>query len=589
MCNTPQPPTSALWHPQEEARLRALEALPDDTEQQPALSALVSGLRLALGVESAFISLVGRERVQFVARANIPLTEAPRSATMCAHTVLSEGPLIVSNATQDERFRDTPLVVESPNIRLYAGIPLHGPGGLPIGALCVADSQPRSLSVAQIAALSTMASAAEAMLCAKRPAPPRTLSLQDRITARCREAAKKNALIDVIIIRLRGLTTLESTLGRHLYERAMAALRDRLRQISQELALVQMSSSELLLLTGPLSTPLIGRAVASVANDRLRAPLDIDGVIVAFTGAVGVSQSEDGLSADELLSRAQQASQEAERCELHTPCFFNTALQEALQQRQRIATHLQGAASRGEMWMVYQPKVCPYAARIDSVEALLRWTSPELGSVRPDQFILLAEQSGLIIRLGQWLLRQACHDAARWHREGFTTRVAVNVSGVQLKQRDFAEQVAVALVDTELPPEMLEIELTESAIIDFPHQTRQTLLALRELGVRIALDDFGTGQSSLSLLRQMPIDTVKIDKSFVRNIDTNSDDTAMFLAVARMLHELGMETVVEGVETTKQLEIVRMARCTLVQGWLYSRALVWDDLLAYFRQKPPQL
>lgn len=586
-------------HPQEDARLQSLAELQAlDSAPDPTLDALTQGARLALGADGAFISLVAQDRQWMKSRSNVSLTETPRDIAFCSHTILQDGPLIVPDATADPRFKNNPLVTGAPWIRMYTGIPLRGPRGLPVGTLCVINNKPTQPTAQQVDTLASLASVAEELLRAQAPATlqlqlqrqigydtlatvPRVLTLRDRIEQRRKEAEAEGALIQLVFIRLHRLSTMQAVLGPALYQRAMQTMLARISSVAPHTELCQLTGDDLLLVSGSLASPLLGRALATVVADRLCDSINLDGVVTVFDGYVGVSQSQLCTSAEELITGAELAAQEAQQRKQQTPCYFNTVLKSAHGARQRIVTQLQGAETRDEMWMAYQPKVCPYTGKTDSVEALLRWTSPTLGPISPGEFIPLAEHSGQIVRLGRWLMRQACQEAGQWYRAGHDIRVAINVSALQLKQPDFADQIAVALIDAGLPPSMLELELTESALIDPQPQIRQMLAELRALGIQLALDDFGTGYSSLAQLRQLAFDTIKIDKSFVDNIDSDEKDAALFQAMVRMIHELGMKTTVEGVENTLQLEQVCAAGCHRVQGWLYSQALSLDELLDF--------
>jgi EAL domain-containing protein (putative c-di-GMP-specific phosphodiesterase class I) len=237
---------------------------------------------------------------------------------------------------------------------------------------------------------------------------------------------------------------------------------------------------------------------------------------------------------------------------------------------------------------VFQPKLSLPQARITGVEALLRWTSPEYGEIPPAQFIPLAEESGLILEIGEWALREACHTLKRWRAHGLDRlTMAVNVSALQLLRGDLPAVVSRVLEDTGVPAEYLELELTESVVMSNAAQTAVTLQAIRELGVQLAVDDFGTGYSSLAYLKRLPITTLKIDKEFIGDLTRDADDEAITSTVISMAHSLGLNVVAEGVEEEAQVAFLRAHRCDEIQGYWLSPPLDAHRCLGLIRTWAP--
>jgi EAL domain-containing protein (putative c-di-GMP-specific phosphodiesterase class I) len=237
---------------------------------------------------------------------------------------------------------------------------------------------------------------------------------------------------------------------------------------------------------------------------------------------------------------------------------------------------------RGELRLVYQPRLALEKNRIVGVEALLRWSSAEFGEILPTQFIPLAEEGGLILEIGEWVLREACLTLRHWHDQGLThLAMSVNVSALQLLRGDFPGVVERVLAEAGLSPESLELELTESVVMANAEQAADKLLALRELGVSLAIDDFGTGYSSLSYLKRLPITTLKIDKEFVDDLRLGSDDAAITTTIIAMGRSLGLCVVAEGVETRAQMEFLRANQCDEIQGFWLSSPLGPDECLAF--------
>ena len=245
-----------------------------------------------------------------------------------------------------------------------------------------------------------------------------------------------------------------------------------------------------------------------------------------------------------------------------------------VQQRLVLENELRIALENRQLTVHYQPLVDVATQRIVSLEALVRWTHPERGPIPPGAFIPVAEESGLIVALGEHVLRTACEQVVAWQREGVNVvPVAVNLSPVQLRARDFCTTLRRVLQETAMSPNRLVLELTESTLIDNVAQRVEDLQGLRKLGINIAVDDFGTGYSGLSYLRSLPIDVLKIDRSFVRHVDVNSVDAAIVSAIVAMAHSLGLHVVAEGVETAAQLRVLAQNRCDVAQGFLFSRAV----------------
>jgi EAL domain-containing protein (putative c-di-GMP-specific phosphodiesterase class I) len=243
-------------------------------------------------------------------------------------------------------------------------------------------------------------------------------------------------------------------------------------------------------------------------------------------------------------------------------------------ERQSMESGLRHAIQRHELELHYQPIVNVETGAIAAVEALLRWRHPSLGFVMPARFISIAEESGLIVPIGQWVLREACRQAQAWRMEGRPPlRLAVNISAVELRNKDFMSCVSAIMAETGFDPRCLELELTETFLMQDSKATAAVLDALKTLGAQIALDDFGTGYSSLSYMRRFPIDALKVDRSFVGNITTDADDASVVSAVINMGRSLHMRVVAEGVETREQLTFLEENRCTEAQGFYFSRPL----------------
>lgn len=302
--------------------------------------------------------------------------------------------------------------------------------------------------------------------------------------------------------------------------------------------------------------------------DALAAPYDLEGQWANVGASIGISLAPtDGSDPEALLRCADLALYRAKAHGRGGFAFFESAMTASAHLRRLLELELREALIRGQFEVHYQPQVNVKAGQVTGAEALIRWRHPARGLIGPGEFIAIAEEVGLIVPIGEWVLRQACRDAAGWRK---TMRVAVNLSAVQFRGHRLAETVISALSQSGLPPLRLELEVTELALLEETEATLETLHQLRGLGVRVSLDDFGTGYSSLSYLRSFPFDKIKIDRSFVQEVTANANGAAIVRAIASLGASLGMETTAEGVETKEEFDLIRAEGCTEAQGFYFS-------------------
>jgi predicted signal transduction protein with EAL and GGDEF domain len=316
--------------------------------------------------------------------------------------------------------------------------------------------------------------------------------------------------------------------------------------------------------------------------ETMAQPLVIDGNEFAPSTSIGIAIApEDGGSSETLLRNADLALYRAKEGGRGTYAFFEESLNQRAQERRQLETDLRLAVERQEFELYYQPLFDLEHNRICSFEALIRWNHPTRGLISPADFIPIAEDTGLIVPIGAWVVRQACHQAAGWPKH---VRVAVNVSPVQFHRGSLNETILLALADSGLAPGRLEIEITESIFLEGSEATLRLLHSLRSLGIRVALDDFGTGYSSLSYLQSFPFDKLKIDRSFIQNLLTREGASAIVRAITQLAHALNIETTAEGVEETAQLMELRAHGCSSVQGFLFAEPMTAADVDRLFAE-----
>ncbi|OAS25504.1 diguanylate cyclase [Methylobacterium platani] len=407
---------------------------------------------------------------------------------------------------------------------------------------------------------------------------PNRLKLREHLDAALARLEHNAEGCAVLLVDLDRFKPVNDTLGHPVGDALLQKVADRLRaMVRAGDTVARIGGDEFVVLQAGVSTPGEAQALARRVVDLVGRTYMIEGQLLSIGASVGVALAPaDGQDADRLLKNADLALYRAKLDGRSTFRFFEPAMDARMQARRRLELDMRQALARREFELHYQPQLNLADERLVGCEALIRWRHPERGLVSPLDFIPLAEEIGLIVPIGEWVIRQACRDAAGWPQP---LAVAVNVSPAQFKSDRLVETIVSALANTGLPAARLEIEITEGVLLQDNEKTLHTLHRLRDLGVRVSMDDFGTGYSSLSYLRAFPFDKIKIDRSFVADMEAKADGEAIIRAIAGLGRSLGMTTVAEGVETAEQLRRIRAEGCTDVQGYLISKPLASDDLL----------
>ncbi|MDI9237533.1 EAL domain-containing protein [Lysobacter sp. LF1] len=420
---------------------------------------------------------------------------------------------------------------------------------------------------------------------------PNRALLSERLSRAIVRARRQNSRIAMLFLDLDRFKDINDSLGHAAGDRILRAAAIRLQHaVGAQHTVARLGGDEFTVLLENLEHVEQAEQVARDVLLAFEAPLDLDQRHdVVISPSIGISLYPDhALVPTDLLKHADTAMYQAKAAGRRTFMRYTEAMDVEIRGRATISAALRGVLDRNELRLVFQPKLSLDQSRITGVEALLRWTSPELGDISPAQFIPLAEESGLILDIGEWALREACSVLKRWRLNGLDQlTMAVNVSSLQLLRGNLPKQVARALVESGVPPEMLQLELTESVIMANAGQTSATLDALRALGVGLAIDDFGTGYSSLAYLKRLPINTLKIDKEFIGDLTRDADDEAITTTVIAMAHSLGLTVIAEGVETEAQMQFLRGRGCDEIQGYWLSRPLEAPSCLSFIRAWAP--
>jgi diguanylate cyclase (GGDEF)-like protein len=410
--------------------------------------------------------------------------------------------------------------------------------------------------------------------------PNRTL-FEDRVTRALATGKRANQTLAILFVSLDQLKKVNDTLGHSLGDRLLEEAASRLRLCVTENDTVGRFGGEefAILLSADKQAGDVLEIITAI-REALKPSFELEGQSLFGTASIGVSFFPiDAQDTQSLLKNAGAALYRAKHAGGDNSQFYTADMNAIASKRLALETSLRQAIDNGELLLHYQPRVMVDSLAFTGVEALVRWRHPRLGIVSPADFIPLAEETGLILPIGEWVLREACRQNKQWQKQGFAPmRVGVNISALQLQRQDLAEIVVQILEETELTPQSLDLELTESSIMANAKATIDVLTRLQCMGVTISIDDFGTGFSSLSYLKRLPIDALKIDQSFVREVTTNRDDAALVMAIITLAHNLRLRVVAEGVETEEQWRFLHLLRCDEIQGFVFSKPLPPDEL-----------
>ena len=416
---------------------------------------------------------------------------------------------------------------------------------------------------------------------------PNRTSFHERLAREIQRSQYKETKLAIMFLDLDNFKNINDSLGHAAGDLVLQSVSDTLRLAirpsdmasrfdSEEkgASLARLGGDEFTVLVSSLERQEDALVLARRFRELLRRPIQLEGREVVLTVSIGIAvYPDDGETAEALLKFADTAMYHAKETGRDNFQFYNERLTQKVMQQLNLENSLRQAVERDEFFLVYQPQIDMQTGRISSFEALIRWNHPELGLISPAEFIPIAEKTGLIIPMGEWVLRTACAEALKWQTSGHFMQIAVNLSPVQLKDPGFLNVVKHVLAEG-LAPQWLELEITETLLMENSKTILVVLAELRALGVKIALDDFGTGYSSMSYLKHLPLDTIKVDQSFVKGMTDDEESQIIARAIVALAKNLGYSVTAEGVETLEQARILNSLSCEFLQGYYFSKPVI---------------
>lgn len=410
--------------------------------------------------------------------------------------------------------------------------------------------------------------------------PNRTL-LEDRLQHAIEKAHLQNGSLAILSLALNRFKAVNDNLGHDKGNLLLREIAQRLVHAAGEgNTVARLGGAEFVICLEKINTPDDAREIAELVLKAIAQPTRVAGQEAFLSASMGVSiYPKDGADQTALLHAADMAMHQAKKYGAGIFHFYSAEMNARVLQRLRTENALHGATEREEFVLHYQPRICVRSKKLVALEALIRWQHPEKGMIYPAEFISLAEEIGLIGEIGEWVLRTACRQNIEWQRKGLpAVRISVNLSPKQLGSSSLQQSVARVLAETKLDPHWLEFEVTETGLMENIESAQQTLTEIRKLGVLISIDDFGTGYSSLAHLKKLPIDALKIDKSFISDLGKDPDDAAIVTATIAMARSMGLKVVAEGVETQEQVDFLTNLECEELQGFYFSEALPASEM-----------
>lgn len=416
---------------------------------------------------------------------------------------------------------------------------------------------------------------------------PNRLMLTQKLTASLKRAREMDQSLAVLFLDLDRFKFVNDTLGHKWGDQLLQEAAERIQlAVGPSHLLVRMGGDEFVVVIEDLKGDREAEDYAQKIIDVFAKPFQLNRTDIYISVSVGIGiYPYDGDEVETLVTNADSAMYRAKRKGRNRFEKAKMDMTAGAFERLLLENSLRKAIDAEELTLFFQPQIDLRTNQVSAVEALIRWNHPELGMISPGDFIPIAEETGLILPIGDWVLRTACEKMVEWQRQGFPPmKIAVNLSALQFLQKDLVEKIEQILQETSMDPHFLELEITENMVMQDVEAGIRTLKRLKEKGIHISIDDFGTGYSTLSYLKDFPVDTLKIDRSFIKDIDKDKSSSALTKTIITLAHELNLNVIAEGVETYKQLSLVKKQSCDAVQGFYYSKPLSSKEISQYFQQ-----
>ncbi len=412
----------------------------------------------------------------------------------------------------------------------------------------------------------------------------------DRLNSALERAARAKVRVAVMVMDLDNFKDVNNTLGHNVGDRLIVTVTERVKKLMRTTdTMARLGGDEFGILLEHLADMNAASRMVGRILETFEEPVDIDGHSLKVTASIGIAAyPEDDVDPLNLLRHAELAMYRAKSEGRYSYQYFDQAMDDEIRKRVNLEHDLRDALEKKELWLAYQPQVDLKTGSVIGAEALLRWTHPELGLISPGTFIPIAESSGLILPIGDWIIEEVCRQTAVWRAAELPPlQMGINISGHQFKHRALCAQVLNQLSSHKLDIEAVDLEITETVAMERTKQVTSNVESLVDAGFSISMDDFGTGYSSLSNLQAFPVRRLKVDGSFVRGIGTDRDDEKIVEAVIGLGHSLGLSVIAEGVETQDQVTFLKNLHCNEIQGYLVSKPLPADDFVAFLQDREP--
>lgn len=575
--------------------LRINELSLAESASDPIFERIVELAAATFQVPIALISTVEEERQFFCASVGLDIRETSRLDSFCAYTILADEPLQVPDALADPRFANNPIFTGEPKVRFYAGVPLVTTDGLGLGSVCIIDTKPRpALYGRELALLEHLAALAmqrittlhDAAIVDQQTGLFNRVMLEQKVRSTV-FSGKGCTVAAVDVIPPLFLNDIVKALGYKFSDDLILTITKRLQALLPHgCTLYKISPTRFGFLLDEFQAEAAPALFQSILDD-LAVPVNSNGIPIQLQVGIGAVPIRCDQAEDHDWLRLVISSSDDARVRQIGWQWYDQRLDDAQQRAFMLLSAMTAALlSDDQLYLVYQPRIDLNSGRCESVEALLRWTHPVLGPIGPAEFIPLAEKTALIGPITLRVLHAAVGQAAVWQSQGVNLKVGINISASDLESSAFADELAALIDQKGLDPSSLELEFTETALINQPQAVREQIDRISALGLQIAIDDFGSGYSNWTYLRELPASTVKIDQTFMRDLDTDEKNRPLVQAVIELASRLGYRVVAEGIENAGTLELLQGWGCHEGQGYHIARPMLPDMLIDWLAQQP---